>query len=119
MTLSRLIPLPVHGAVELAIGAALMVAPLAFGFGNAGMITAVLIGAGLVGLALSVGESGARGALPLSAHHAYDLGMVLGLLACAVALGVAGDPRASAVFAVVALAQALLTTNTRYSAVRA
>jgi len=115
MTLSRLISLPLHAALELAAGTALMVAPFVFDFGSAGMVTAVVVGAGLVGLALTLGETGERGALPLNAHHAYDSGVVLGLAICSIALGIAGDTNASAVFAVAALVQMLLTTNTRYS----
>ncbi|MBA2504730.1 MAG: hypothetical protein H0V29_02160 [Thermoleophilaceae bacterium] len=119
MTLSRVIPLPVHAAVELATGVALMASPFVFAFGPAGMISAIVLGAALVGLALTVADSGERGSLPLRAHHAYDFGLALSIGLGAVALGIAGDPIAFGVLAVVALVEVLLTTNTRYSPIRA
>lgn len=96
-----------------------MVAPFAFGLAPAGMVAAVVLGAAIVGLALSLGDSGERGVLPLRAHHAYDLGLALGLLAGGLALGVSGDPRAFAVFAIAGIALVALTVNTRYSPMRA
>ncbi len=110
MTAFRLISLPVHGALELLVGLALLAAPFVLGFGPAGAILAVGIGVLVVGLALGAGDG-----LPVSAHLAFDQALVLTMAACAAALAWGGDREAALGFVAAAALQLALTTSTRYS----
>jgi hypothetical protein len=117
MTAFRLISLPVHGALELFVGLGLMVAPFVLGFDTAGMVTGVAVGALVVGLAL--GAAGAfDGTVDVSAHYAFDLGLVLGLFGAGLVLALAGDPIAGVTFIAAAALSLALNTTTRYSARR-
>ena len=115
MTALRLVSLPMHSALEMLLGLALMVAPFALGASTAGMIAGVVVGALVVGLALQALEAGGRPALPVSAHHAADYGLVLGLAAGALVLAI-DDGIAATVFGAPALAHLALNVFTRYSA---
>ena len=115
MTALRLISLPTHAALELAGGFALMAAPFALGFTPAGLVAGVVVGAVVVGLALSATATDGAG-VHIAAHFAFDRGIAVGLLGGSLALGLAGDTAAAAVFAAAALAQTALNLTTRYSA---
>lgn len=115
MTALRLISLPTHAVLELVGGILLMAVPFALGFSAAGLVAGVVIGALVVGLALSAVPAD-RGGLPIAAHYAFDRGIAVGLLGGALVLGLAGDDVAAAVFAAAALAQTALTLSTRYTA---
>lgn len=52
MAARSVISLPTHGALELPLGLIALIAPFALGFGPAGAIVSLLIGACIVGLAL-------------------------------------------------------------------
>lgn len=119
MAMSRLVTLPVHGAIELAIGLALMAAPFALPVSSAATVTAVLIGAVIVGLALAGSESEGRGTIPVAAHAAYDSGIAVGLVAAGVLLGISGDAVALGLFVATGLVQAALRISTRYVAASA
>ena len=114
MTVFRLISLPLHGALELAIGLATMVAPFLLGFGAAGTLIAIVVGALVVGLALgaAVAESGT---IDIAAHYAYDLGLALGLVGAGIALALSGDTPAAVWFLSASAAQLALNLTTRYS----
>src|SRR4051794_27987693 len=118
MTALRLISLPVHGAVEMVVGLFTMAAPVALGLSPAAAVFGVVIGALIVGLSLSSTGSDADGrrTLTISAHHAFDYGIAVGLLGAAAVIGIAGDSIAAVVFAFAALAQLSLNLVTRYSA---
>ena len=112
MTALRIIPLPVHSALEMLLGLALGVAPFALGLSTAAAFIGVIAGVLVVGLALqSIDEH-----LHISAHLAGDQGLALGLAAAGAVMATSGDPRAAALFAVGAAAQLLLILSTRYSA---
>jgi hypothetical protein len=115
MSMTRLITLPVHSAIEILLGSAIVAAPFAFGFGAAGLVTAFVIGTVVIGLGIAASGSG-RGSLPVAAHHAYDGGIALGLVGAAVLLGLSGDGRALLVLAVAGILQLALSATTRYSA---
>ena len=115
MTAFRLISLPAHGALELLLGMALMASPFLLGFGPAGTLVAVVIGALVVGLALSASLAD-TGTIDIAAHYAYDLGLAIGLLGAGIALAVSGDAPAAFAFLTAALAQLTLNMSTRYSA---
>ena len=117
MTAFRLISLPFHGALELTVGLATMAAPFALGFGGAATVVAVVVGALVVGLALSasVAESGT---IDIAAHYAYDLGLAVGLMGAGVVFAIAGDTAAAVWFVSASAAQLALNLTTRYSARR-
>ena len=115
MTVFRLISLPFHGALELAIGLATMVAPFALGFDAAATVIAVVVGALIVGLALGAAVS-ETGSIDIAAHYAYDLGLALGLVGAGVVVAVAGDGIAAVWFLSASAAQLALNLTTRYSA---
>ena len=115
MTALRLISLPIHTGLELALGLLLMAAPIVLGLGFAPAVIGVVVGALVVGLALHAVDAGGR-ALPVATHHAYDHGLALGLAAAAGLGALAGDVPATLLFGGFALAQLALTLTTRYSA---
>ena len=117
MTALRLISLPVHGALEMLVGFLLMAAPLALGLSPAAGVLGVVVGTLLVGLALSsVGpEAEGHRTMSVATHHAFDYGLVSGLLGTALVVGLAGDRPGAALFALAALIQLSLNLTTRYS----
>ena len=117
MTLVRLIPLSLHAALEMLLGMATMAAPFALELGPAATIIGVVLGALLVGMALSLAVDD-HDSLPLGAHYAFDYGLVFGLLGAAVVVGLAGDRAGTALLAGVGLTQLALNVTTRYSAGR-
>jgi len=114
MTVVRLIPLPIHAGLEMLLGLALMAAPFVFGASIAGLVAGVVVGALVVGLALQSLDAGGRPPLPVSAHHAADYGLVLGMAGGALVLGI-DDLTAAAIFGAAALAHLTLNLVTRYS----
>lgn len=116
MTALRLIPLPIHAALELVIGMFTMAAPFLLGFGLPAAVVAVAIGALITGVALAgtVDERGAS-AVPVSALYAFDYGITIGLVGAGAVLGLAGDPRAALALTIIGGAQLLLNVTTRYS----
>lgn len=117
MTAFRLIPLPVHSALELVVGIAAMVASYGLGFSPAGMVIGFFVGAAIVGLALS-STPDARGVptLAVSTHHAADHGLALGLGASALLLATVGDALAGVVLGGIAAIHMILNVSTRYTA---
>jgi len=117
MTALRLISLPLHGAVEMAVGLFTMAAPVALGLSPAAAVIGVVVGALIVGLALSSTgvETDGRRTISISAHHAFDYGIAMGLFGAAAVIGIAGDGIAAVVFAIAAATQLGLNLTTRYS----
>lgn len=112
MTVLRPLSLPLHGAFELPIGVLALVAPFALGFGLAGTVVSVLVGACTVGLALDAAQQPAQ----VSAHQAFDYGIAFAAVALAVPLALTGDVAAALFLAAAGLAQLALGAGTRYSA---
>src|SRR5436190_3227439 len=113
MTALRLISLPTHAVLELVIGVAVLAAPFALGFGPAGLVVSVALGALIVGLALSAApETGTS----VAAHFAYDRAVAFGLVVGALALALADDSVAAVFLAGAAVAQTALNLITRYTA---
>jgi hypothetical protein len=115
MTAFRLISLPTHGAVELTLGVALMAAPFVLGFGAAGTLVGLVVGALIVGLALQAAVAD-TGTVDIAAHRAYDVGLTFGLIGAGLLLAVSGDARAAVVLLAVAAVQLGLNATTRYTA---
>ena len=106
---TRTISLPIHSALELVGGLALLAGPFLIGAGPAGLVAAISLGALLVGLALAGPDS-----LPLSAHQAFDLTLVAALAGGGLGLALAGDPAGGLVLGVVGALQLTLVTLTRW-----
>jgi hypothetical protein len=107
---TRSISLPIHAALELALGLALMAGAFAFGLEPAGLVAAFSLGVLLVGLALAGPDS-----LPLSTHQAFDLALVAAVGSGGVGLGLAGDPAAGLLLATVGALQLVLLSLTRWA----
>ena len=112
MTALRLLPLPMHSALELLIGLALISAPFALGLSTPALVAGVIVGALVAGLALQAVEPERTS---VSAHHAADYGVALGMAGAAIVLSTV-DGSAGVLFGVAALAQLTLNLTTRYTA---
>lgn len=108
-----------HGALELAVGIAVLASPLVFGFGPAGTGIAFATGALLIGLALSAASPRGSGGMSLGAHAVADWAIAVAMIGLAAVLGIAGDVTAFAFLALAGLVQLLLHATTRYSAASA
>jgi hypothetical protein len=99
----------------IAAGTALIMVPFALGLSMAAVVTG--IGIGVIGVALGLAgtDTQGRGTLPVSAQAVYDRGLALGLMAAAIAFGLAGDDNALIVFGVAGMAALLMAVTTRYS----
>jgi hypothetical protein len=114
--LLRVIPLPVHGALELAVGLGVAAAPFALGFGPGGILAGVFLGTTIAGLALGASVADGRDAPSIPAHAAYDRALAVALVAAGALAAVAGDTAATAFFAAAGAVQVALISATRYSA---
>lgn len=110
---TRALTVTTHGAVEVFLAPAIMVAPFLFGLGAVATAFAVVLGAVMLGSALSlVGE---RRTVSLSAHAGFDYAVAYVALAGAIAAAIAGDTAGTVFLVGVGAAQALLTATTRFS----
>jgi hypothetical protein len=100
----------------MATGLLTMAAPFVAGFGVTATLLAILIGATVVGVALTATPD-ERGLtpLPVSALHAADWGTVFALLFAATYVAADGDDHAGVVLVAIALAQLVGNLTTRYS----
>jgi hypothetical protein len=114
MTLFRLIPLHVHGAFEVVLALAVMLAPFLFGFEPAALVVSVVLGALIFGVAIATHASDER-ALPISTHAAFDIAFALVMAVVAVVFGLTDERAAAAVFGGASVLVVLLTSVTRYS----
>ena len=111
MTALRLIPLPVHAAIEMLVGLAIGIAPFALGLSTPAMIVGVVAGALIVGMAVGLDDH------PMvSAHLAADQGIAFGLAAAAAVMAFSDDAIAAVLFAGTAVGHLFLILATRYTA---
>jgi len=116
MTAARLIPLTVHGALEMTTAPAVMFAPLLLGLGTTASVIAFAIGALLLGHSLSI--YGARRPIPLSAHAGFDYVLALAAILSGFGVALAGNGIAAIFLVGVGVAQVALTATTRFSVPR-
>ena len=109
-SVTRAISLPIHAALELSLGLALVAGSFVLGLEPAGLVATFSLGVLLVGLALAGPDS-----LPLSTHQAFDLALVAALGGGGVGLGLAGDPAAGLLLATVGALQLVLLSLTRWA----
>jgi hypothetical protein len=107
--MTRSISLPLHSALELLAGLALLAGPFLLGAAPAGLVAGVSLGALLVGLALAGPD-----ALPISAHQSFDLMLVAALAGGGLGIAVSGDLAGGVVLAVVGALQLMLVSLTRW-----
>ena len=106
---TRSISLPLHSALELLGGLALLAGPFLLGAAPAGLVAGVSLGALLVGMALAGPD-----ALPLTAHQSFDLMLVAVLAGAGLGLALSGDLAGGVVLAVVGALELTLVSLTRW-----
>ena len=111
MTALRLLPLPMHSALEMLVGLMLIGAPFALGLSTPALVAGVVVGALVTGIAL---QAVGPGPFSISAHHAADHGIALGLTGAAIVFAPADTP-AALMFGAAAVAQLALNLTTRYT----
>ena len=116
MTALRLIPLPIHSALEMLLGIVVGTAPFALGLSAPAAIVGVVAGVLIVGLALRSLDMGDGEQTSIAAHLAGDQGLALGLAIAAAIMASASEATAAALFAGAAALQLLLILATRYTA---
>lgn len=113
MTRNRRFTVSMHGVIELALGLATLVSPVLLHFANAGIVTAVVLGALLVGLAVTISDDRR---VSLGWHHLCDLVLVVATAVAAFGLAEAGQGSAALFFAALAVLLSGLNVATRYVA---
>jgi len=117
MTLTRGIPLSVHGAIEMFAAPAIMAAPFILGFSALATAIGVAFGALLLTVALQV--EGPRRAVPLSAHAGFDYVLAVVAISAGLTIGLATGALAESAFLVgIGVAQVALTASTRFTSPR-
>jgi hypothetical protein len=106
---TRSISLPLHSALELLGGLALLAGPFLLGAAPAGLVAGVSLGVLLVGIALAGPDS-----LPISAHQSFDLMLVAALAGGGLGLAISGDLVGGFLLAVVGALQLTLVSLTRW-----
>jgi hypothetical protein len=114
MTIARLLPFHLHGAIEAALAPVLMVAPFLLGFEWPAAIASIAIGMLILTVALAT-HAGEESTLPVSTHVAFDVSFAVALALSAVTFAFAGDAVAAAFLGPAALALILLMSFTRYT----
>jgi hypothetical protein len=112
------ISIHLHGAIELLIGAALVVLPWVLEFEPAAIAFSAALGVLVMGLALTASEPGGRASIPLAAHAAYDWGLGVGLIAAGFTFGLLQGYQPMVFFLLAGAAELLLLARTRYAPVR-
>jgi hypothetical protein len=118
MTIARLLPLHIHGAVEAVLAVVIMAAPFVLGFDAVAMIASLILGGLILAVALAT-HAGEEPGLAVSTHIAFDLAFAIALGAGAVAFAIVQDVSAAAFLAAGAVGLTLLASLTRYSPGRA
>jgi hypothetical protein len=114
MTLARLLPFHIHGALEAALAPVIMVAPFLFGFGLPAAIASVLLGVLILAVTLA-SHIDDDSAIPVSTHIAFDIGFAVAMAVAAIVFAFTGDVAAAAFLGPGALALILLMSLTKYS----
>ncbi|HEX2087963.1 MAG TPA: hypothetical protein VHF89_19910 [Solirubrobacteraceae bacterium] len=115
MTALRLIPLPIHAALEMLAGLTIGAAPFALGLSTPAAFAGVVIGVLLVGLSLQSLDAAGTGSIHVGAHLAADQGLALGLAIAAAVMASIGDDVAAALFAGAGIVQLALIAVTHYT----
>jgi hypothetical protein len=114
MTIARLLPLHIHGALEAALALLIMAAPFVLGFEPAAMVALLTIGALVLSVALMT-HIGDEDALPISTHLAFDIAFAIVMAAGALAFAAVGQAAAAGLLAAGSVSLVLICSLTRYS----
>lgn len=114
MTLARLLPLHIHGALEAVFALVVMAAPFALGFEATAMVASVTLGALMLSVVLAT-SAGEESLFPISIHAQLDAAFALAMTSAAVGFAIAGDATATVFLAASGVTLILLTSLTRYS----
>lgn len=114
MTLARLVPLHIHGALEAVLALLVMAAPFVLGFDAAAMVASVTVGTLMLTVSLT-SHAGEESVLPISLHALLDATFGLAMTAAAIAFAFAGETAATVSLVAGGLAVILLASLTRYS----
>jgi hypothetical protein len=99
----------------MATGLFTMAAPFLAGFGVQATLLSIVIGAIVVGVALTATpDERGRTPVPVSTLHAADWGTVFALLLTATVVSADGDDRAGVLLVAIALVQLMGNLTTRY-----
>ena len=113
----RYVPLSIHAGIETIAAPAIMAAPVLLDLGQAAILVGFLLGATLLGLALSLFSE--RRVVPLTAHAGFDYVLAVAAVLFGLTIGIATGDAAATVFLVgVGVAQTALTASTRFSTAR-
>jgi hypothetical protein len=104
--------LPAHGAIAIALGMAMLVAPALIGFGVAGLVLSASLGAVEIGFGLTLTAPG-RYVTAWRAH--LDSLFALATAASALGLAAAGQATAAMFLAAIAGASVCLNLATQYA----
>jgi hypothetical protein len=116
MGVTRTIPLPIHAGIEAFAAPAIMAAPFALGLSAIATGVAVVVGAVLLGSALTL--MGSERSVSLSAHAGSDYALAYVTIAGAIVAGLTGDSLGLVFLAAIGTAMLLLTATTRFSYAR-
>ena len=116
MSISRLIPLAARSSLLIALGTGVLIAPVALLLSPAAIVTGLAAGVVAIGIGIAGTATHGRGTITVLAHKASDRGLAAGFALAAVALALAGDGLAAAIFVAAAAAQTLISINTSYAA---
>jgi hypothetical protein len=116
MTLTRILPHELRASLLIALGTALLIAPVWLLLSPAAIVLGLLAGMLSIGTGIAGTAAGGRGTIPLRAHKAHDRTLAVALLIAALAFGASGQTEALAVFTIAGATLLLIGTNTRYSA---
>jgi len=115
------IPRFVHGVIEYAAGALLIVAPFVLSF-DSGAATAAAIIVGVLVLTVASttdGPTSLANQIPLAAHVLIDYALVAVLIALPFVAGFSDEAAPTAFFIVLGVAHLMVTIGTRFRAPRA
>ena len=116
MSVTRTIPLPIHGAIEAFAAPAIMAGPFVLGLGTVTTAVALVIGAVLLWSAISV--VGTERPMSLSAHASFDYALAYTAVIGGVVAGLSGEVLGMVFLVGVGAAHLLLTATTRFSIAR-
>ena len=114
MTIARILPLHVHGALEASLALAMMAGAFMLGLDSPALIASFALGGLILTVALATQADDER-SLPTSTHHAFDLAFVIAMAGAAVAFAAVGNGAAGALLATGSLGLLLLISLTRWS----
>jgi hypothetical protein len=114
MTIARILPLDIHGALETALAPALMAAPFVFSFGVPAAVACVVLGALILAVAFAT-HAGEKSLLPISTHAELDVGFTVAMALASIVFAFTGDLAAGAFLAGSALTLIVISSFTRYS----